>query len=207
MRSTTKERAGVLASIVAACAASAGAVVALGGCPLKNCDGSWVFLGNTPDAAPPEGTTYGAELPFEHAVDETTWESVPIDGTYLDFPGQRVYVFAPFLDKTPSGQPFTGPYTNIVAYVSADPQPSLNGSNFTIASGNLAEVVGVTTGGFAVHNDTCAEYYLRVVATRAAPDGGAPAPPPVDASADAAAGMGDGGGDGGDLDAADAGGS
>jgi hypothetical protein len=199
----------IAGSAVVAVACAAACLAFVQGCSLKNCESSLVWLGNAPPGNPPDGTKYDLPPPERHVLaGGTTWESMPIDGDYLDFPGERTYIFNPFLDG------FTGPYTNIIPYVSSDPQPALNNSNFVIAAGNLAEVHGVNSGGFAIQNDSCAHYYLRVVVTREAPPPDASTPdgssdggvdePSVDAG-DASAP--EGGLDGASLDAADAGGS
>jgi hypothetical protein len=60
-----------------------------------------------------------------------------------------------------------------------------------VGSGNIAEITvhppDTTPGGdtdwfIAVYNDSCADYYVRVVVTRAASDAGAPILPDAGAS-------------------------
>jgi hypothetical protein len=162
---------GRVAATLALAVACAGAAVAVTGpgCTLR-CDGNSVAYdgtAGTSDAGanmdPPAGSG---------AVDETTWESGPIDGTWVDFPGQRTMLLFPNL-----GQTFPGPYTSVEVYVSASPQANAPGNNWTLATGNLAEVSvqGPDTGtpwGVFVKNDTCAPYYARVVVRRAGTSAG-----------------------------------
>ena len=89
---------------------------------------------------------------------------------YLDFSGQRTWV----LDPSPwmgSREPI-----GFQAYLSFEPEPNADGGGgFALAAGNLAEFTSTEVGGVwqvSVLNDTCAQYYLRVVLTYAATDGG-----------------------------------
>ena len=121
-------------------------------------------------------------------VDDTTWESVAIDewgwielhaneGRWFDIYGAV-------------GRPFE--IIDVVPYASPDPNPwDAMGGNFTIASGNIAQVtvpVGVGSG-FWLFNNSCAQYYYRAVAhihilDEGAPDAAADAPTPLDAGPD-----------------------
>lgn len=110
--------------------------------------------------------TCGGEL-----LDANTWESGPLDGTYLDFHGERTWGF------NPSGWMGTREPAQINAYLSLNPAPNApGGAGFAQSAGNLAEItVTRAADGFhvQVQNDTCAQYYLRLVITYAAADGGA----------------------------------
>ena len=187
----SRETMSLVASAVAAVACAAGALALAQGCSLKNCEATNVWI-QPPTAPPPPAAAFATAMdipPGEGPVDDgvckkngtcTTWQSGPIDGVYLDFPGQRTYAFFPL-----GNDGFTPPYSSITAYVSADADPTHTpGSNFTIGTGNLAEVQGDTEGGFAIHNDTCAQYYLRVVVTRVVPQDGGAAVGPADAAVD-----------------------
>jgi hypothetical protein len=98
------------------------------------------------------------------------WESSPIDHGWITFDGNATLVFV-----LPSH--FPSDYT-LQAWVSTgSDQTEAGGGQFVEAAGQLAEFQ-LTPNGFSVFNDTCASYYLRVVAT-------ATGQAPVDAGADA----------------------
>lgn len=124
-------------------------------------------------------------------VDENTWESAPVDGTWLHYPALALVNFEiPKFANREVGV--------ITAYLSGSPTP-LIGNNFAEATGNLAEFSNIVTvcgtGPDALEsvrriwlqNGTCAEYYVRVVVTAGPADGGVPDPCVPDA--------GDGGAD------------
>jgi hypothetical protein len=102
--------------------------------------------------------------------DPNTWESGPICGQYLDFHGERTWTFDP--------SPWMGsrmPIT-ISGSLSFDASPCAEGGQFAPPAGNLTEIMPIQVGNkwkFTVLNDTCAQYYLRVVATYADVDAGA----------------------------------
>lgn len=148
-------------------AAVMGATSFAAGCYGHNCDGDVQVFGRNPG----EGRLLSADL----------WESSPVDGVWLEFPKQRIWIF----DLTALGndrQPQL-----ILPYVSAEPDPNRSGGNGTIAAGNLAEQSGVANGQVVIKNGTCADYYLRLVVL-AAPR--PPTAPPIssDAGSDAEAG-------------------
>jgi hypothetical protein len=117
-------------------------------CATHDCDSSSETLGTPDDGG-------------GNVIDTTdlTWESNALDGRWLDFPGQREWLMwfpAPFKGHEP---------IELIAYISADPTPNQTpGANFTVASGNLAEFRGMNGYAMRVFNETCAYYYLRVVA-------------------------------------------
>jgi hypothetical protein len=98
-------------------------------------------------------------------LDANTWESGPLDGTYLDFHGERTWIF------NPSGWMGSRVPATFNAYLSLNPQPNAEGGDgFAQPAGNLAEITAFPVdGGYQVQvlNDTCAQYYLRVVITYA----------------------------------------
>ena len=102
-------------------------------------------------------------------VDSHTWESAPVDSTYLDFHGGRTWLFDP--------SPWMGKRAPVSfqAFLSLDPMPfAPGGSGFAEPAGNLAEFLPAGNAWQVnVHNDTCAQYYLRVVFTYADVDAGA----------------------------------
>ena len=109
--------------------------------------------------------TYGLDAGEGEMLDENTWESNPVTGTWLTFPRQHSYVFSiPFGGRTPY---------DVTPYVSGQPVPTTG--NWTIGSGNLTEQNWSPNQALII-NDTCSDYYLRIVA-KAAPfgpsDGGA----------------------------------
>ncbi len=128
-----------------------GAVALVPGCYGRNCEGETAAYGRVPG----EG----------RMVAPDAWESNPIDGKWLPFPRQRSWVF----EMRDLGQ--RTPYLPEV-FISGNENPSAENGNFTLAGGNLAEVSSVGPGRMTVKNDTCADYFVRVVAH-------APPNPPV----------------------------
>lgn len=169
------------------------AVALVPGCYGQTCDGSSEGFGR--------GEGEG------HMIDEDTWESAPIDGKWLFFPGARIYFFdVPALgDRKPQV---------ILPYISPVEDPNVfhtdrPPANFTIGGGNLSELSGVGNGRFVVRNGTCADYWLRVVVhlepRPPLPDGGVPPPLPDEAGAPDDAGVTDSGTTDAGADAAEAG--
>ncbi len=119
-----------------------GAVSFGAGCYGHNCDGDQLVWGRNPG----EGRLINAD----------TWESGPIDGVWLAFPHQRVWVFDlhDLGDRTPD---FPLPY------VSAEEDPLHRNSNFTVGAGNIVEMSGADKGRITLKNGTCADYYVRLV--------------------------------------------
>jgi hypothetical protein len=155
------------------------------GCYGRNCEGGL--------------QVYGADAGQGRMLSSDMWESAPADGQWLWFPRQQYYVFdiAALNGRTPQ---------LVVPYLSAQPEPN-KGGNFTIGGGNLALLSNAQPNRVDVRNDTCSDYYLRLVVFASplppppepAADGG-PAPPVGDAAPDV-----DVPGDGGvDADLADA---
>jgi hypothetical protein len=130
------------------------------GCYGHNCDGDVQVYGRNPN----EGELVNAD----------TWESSPIDGDWIPFTKQRLWIFVmrDLGDRTPY---------KIDTFISAEKNPHAANGNWTLGSGNLSEQSGVGPGTIAVKNDTCADYYIRVVA-EASPR---PPTPPVTTAADA----------------------
>jgi hypothetical protein len=100
---------------------------------------------------------FGVDAGQGTMIDENTWESSPIDGEWLWYPRQRTYSFeVPALGgRTP---------VDITPSVSATLRPNKDiGGNSVLAAGNIALRFGVGPNRFAYKNDTCSDYYLRVV--------------------------------------------
>ena len=121
-------------------------------------------------------------------IDENTWESGVVDGDgWLPYEGRVRYGFRP---------PFGGrtPY-DVTVHLSTSANPNQNGSLITTGSGNVV-ILQLLNDYFTVYNDTCATYYIHVVAHAA------PFPPPVDVDAGDGGDLGEDGGDASTSDAA-----
>jgi hypothetical protein len=179
----------IFASFLLAVVGAGAATLSLAGCPLKNCEATFRDYNVRPGATP---TASQGLLPGSSGfVDDVTWQSGSDTDQWIDFPGQRVAYFYPS-DLPDGGRvPFPGPY-EYETYVSADQTPTPYVTNFTIATGNLAELNVVPDGDgpgnwkVVVHNDTCAPYFLRLVLRRPQADAGLTPPAPTDASTDGA---------------------
>ncbi len=121
--------------------------IAATGCNTHQCDPSTVVI--TQDTWDAGGVTALGEDGL------VQWQSNPIDGPWLDFPGQRTYtVYFP--------QPFASP-PEISIEIAADLSDAQ--SNFVVGPGNLAQLSAPTRQSITILNPSCAEYGLRVVAT------------------------------------------
>ena len=116
------------------------AVVLTPGCYGRNCDGGFEVVG----AEPGQG----------RMIDENTWETASFDETWLWFPRQRYYIFE---IEALKGRKLK----TIDTYISATADPSE--SSFVNASGSLAMLLNPRPNGIGVKNDTCSDYYLRMV--------------------------------------------
>jgi hypothetical protein len=99
------------------------------------------------------------------------WESTPQTGKWLPFPAQRSwFVF-------PQGLAHTD-IARVLVYISAAEEPN-PGSQYTLASGDSALIrqfpdPGDPSGestGVEIHNNTCADFWVRVVLEGYAPAG------------------------------------
>jgi hypothetical protein len=114
--------------------------------------------GCTGDDCSTSTQTWGSCMQGEW-VDDYHWQSSPIDGPYLNYPGGATWVMdpSPWMGKrTPS---------EVRAYLSFDANPFAPGASGTSeAAGNLAEGLPPDNPWEVnVFNATCAAYYLRVV--------------------------------------------
>lgn len=101
-----------------------------------------------------------------HLLDPYTWESTPITQG-LPYGAQHEWEL--------HARGLSGRIYEVVPYIAAalPPDPTKEAVQWVVAPGNLAEIKIINGAEpiILVHNDTCAEYYLRVV-VRAAPDAG-----------------------------------
>ncbi len=144
---------------------SAAALIAPG-CYGRNCEGGFETFGDDPG----EGMM----------LDENTWVSGPMDGPWLWFPRQRYYIFD--LKALGGRMP-----EKVLPYISGTLEPSKFGGNMTLAAGNLAQLYAMRPNGIDIKNESCSDYYLRLVIEVA------PLPPEAPAAdgGDADAGTGD----------------
>jgi hypothetical protein len=134
----------------------------LTGCATHQCDASSSGVDDSKQPVTPVNGTY-------------TWDSAEHHG-WITYGGNETIKFT-----LPADFPSTStPGFTLSAFVSTgtDQSPE-GGGQFVEAAGQLAEFQALTRNSFQVFNDTCATYYLRVVATVTMQ------PAPVDAGADA----------------------
>ncbi len=147
----------------------------LGGCENHLCD--------------PSASSWGMQAGQGVLLDSTHWASSHVYDAWAPYPHNvtETFDYRPFF---PNCDPDV-----VFVYLSPDqvpaPLPSTDGGNAGTPSnstgpvgGNLAEYVGATVPGFVtIYNDSCADYFVRVVVECPAAD-----------AADAAAAPGDSGG-------------
>lgn len=160
----TRRRLAVVAGLSAALAFAAALVP---GCYGRNCDASYDTWGD----GPLEGRMTGPD----------TWESNPVEGAWLSFPGARTWFF-----RVPDVA--TRRVKAITPYLSGSDAPQDAGQNYTLGSGNSV-LIFPYADFFSIANGSCADYGLRVMVEfypggDAGADGGAEAGP-SDASTDA----------------------
>jgi hypothetical protein len=121
--------------------------------------------------------------------DPNAWESSPAYGPWLSFPAQITYQF-----RMPPA--FAGrAVENTSAYLSVAPDQTDPGAVWVTGSGNAAEFYLLPAGPgdsnqaptIVLFNDTCAQYWVRVVITFAPADAAAPSDTGTDAADDGAA--------------------
>jgi len=86
-----------------------------------------------------------------------TYESTGLHDTWLHFPGGRRYRLLHELRATPIS---VSVYLAFVQH----PLPEDAGGNISAATGNVALIEAVTDEYIQVRNDSCSNYYVRVVA-------------------------------------------
>ena len=128
-----------LGALTAVWAVLGGGALVFSACYGRNCEGAQL--------------QYGTDAGQGELLDENTWESSPVAGNWLPFFRQHSIVMTiPFGGRTPF---------DAHAYVSAQPVPQTG--QWTTGSGNLVEQIW-NTNQVIVINDTCSDYYIRVVA-------------------------------------------
>jgi len=145
--------------------------------------GSLTFLGASTgcygDQCTGSAGDYGWNPGEGRLLDSDTWESNPQVSRWLEYSHQRSwFVHLPAFQGRE--------ISNVYVYISPDPDPNVSNppqyKQYTLASGNLAEITVNFSGTpglvptVQVHNDTCADYYSRIVITAypATPDAGIP---------------------------------
>ncbi len=116
--------------------------VTMTGCFGHQCDGSYLRLDD------------GAG----RLVSADTWESNGIEDRWLDYAPQRTIAIP--LKQLGNRWP-----TSVLVYVSGHPRPvgEEPQHSFALATGNLSTLQWVSKNSIDVRNDTCAQYYTRVV--------------------------------------------
>ncbi len=150
------------------------------GCFGRECDGdeqSWgppadVYAANR-DAGPDAANLDAGPDPRMaqgHLLDDNTWESTAIGDDWLSYLHERSWHmnYPQLGDRQPD---------QITAYISANVNPNKTNDSLTAGGGNVAKFFSVLPRAGTVRNDTCADFFVRVVVH---------APPYVDAGADAA---------------------
>lgn len=141
------------------------------GCFGRECDGGYVEYGNHPG----EGSF----------IDGDTWQSTPLDGPWLNFPAQRTYGII-IGDWAVQKRQFYSQLASVSADLEPNKQPACtNGvcdpeTNWAPGAGNIAQFSYARAGFIKITNNTCAQFYLRLVLKAY------PVPPaPADAGSDA----------------------
>jgi hypothetical protein len=141
------------------------------GCTTHQCDSDFVNIDQS------TGTLIGDVTVLDPQTGAAVWESSPIDGTWIDFPGQRTYFVAlpPYFAPGP-GLPS--------AWIATGPTPDQvdASSTYVQGGGQLAEFGPFVNGGFLVTNASCAYYYLYISVP------GTYSPPPAPAPGDGGGG-------------------
>lgn len=122
-----------------------GVIFAMPGCYGRNCEGEY--------------TTYGIDAGQGELISDDMWESSPTVGEWIHFPRQRGYAFdiRALGGRTPAAHH---------VYLSAASRPNVPGpsqGNQTTGAGNIALVQNIGPNRIDVVNDTCSDFYMRLV--------------------------------------------
>ncbi|WP_394842393.1 hypothetical protein LZC95_35660 [Pendulispora brunnea] len=145
--------------------------------------GSLIFLGGSTGCYGDQCTgtvgEFGLNAGEGRLLDPNTWESNLQSSEWLSYSHQRSWFIRV---KGFEGRDIS----QVFVYISPDKDPNVfqqgTYKQYTLASGNLAEITIAENGRpgvtplVQVHNDTCADYYTRIVveAYPALPDAGTP---------------------------------
>ncbi len=165
----------LLGSCVAVIASLGVTSLLMPGCYGRQCDGdelSWGPPRDVYDRDVDASVDAAAEprMAQGHLIDENTWESTAINDDWLAYLHERTWhVYYPQLGGRQPDQ--------ITAYISANVNPTKTQDSLTAGGGNVAKFFGVLPDVATVRNDTCADFFVRVVVH---------VPPYADAGSDAA---------------------
>jgi hypothetical protein len=95
-----------------------------------------------------------------------TYQSSSWQGPWLHFPGGRRYLLAHHLGQVPASVTV---YLSFKEYPGPDGNPDDGPGNASQAAGNETVIEQVDAENIQVRNDTCSDFYLRVVAQASAP--------------------------------------
>lgn len=89
-----------------------------------------------------------------------SYESTPADGTWLHYPAGRRYRLKHALGVA-------GRCVDVLAYLSfsATPLPAGKQGDTTLGTGSTVVVEQIGDDSITIHNDSCSDFYLRVVAS------------------------------------------
>jgi hypothetical protein len=111
--------------------------------------GSTLGCSNCPPARPPERFKGG----YVHT--DGFYETSQVRAEMLPFPAGSAYEIEHQLGLTP---------VSVLPYISFVARPYESGDDVTLASGNLTLIEGWDERVIVVRNDTCSDFYIRVVA-------------------------------------------
>ncbi len=104
-------------------------------------------------------------------IDDTHWESAPLAGKWVPFTKNASLKVVP-LDAA-TGKRIKGSAFRATAWISACEDPTTPGCNYALASGNNAEWVYIANeNSFFLKNNTCEDFFVRVVIESDGVDGG-----------------------------------
>jgi hypothetical protein len=166
------------------------------GCTTHQCDSDFVNIDQSTGVNVGQVELLGPGP--EPGTQNALWESSPLNGTWIQFPGQREYFFGLPPGFVPTDLP--------TAYVATDPAPNdtdagdvtstcggetitnSGAGTYVTATGQLAQFGPFVNGGFLVSNGGCACYflYISIPGTFTPPA----APPSDDAGTDGGSGDG-----------------
>jgi len=172
----------VLISGVAIIAALGVTSLMMPGCFGRECDGDEQWWGPSDDLyaayldAGPDAAFVDPRNLQGHLVDENTWESNAINEDWLSYLHERAWHFQ--YPQLGGRQP-----DQITAYISAVVNPNKTGDTQTAGGGNVAKFIGVLPDIATLKNDTCADFFVRVVVhVPPFPDAGSVQDASIDAS-------------------------